>query len=217
MLRGNCFAAWLKVSFIMGACWCGGPTEAVQAQDPVQVTRIVEEWELTLNAPDSSTTAPQITLAFSPHRHLNSHYATLELNHQATPQFAAGGVHFHAWNGAQCLGSRHQGGSATLNTSGEVIRWQHVLNLSEGSLELSIAEGTSTTWNAFGNEDNLKFAIPTSLTNLNCYSPDYSVSQSGVGFAGGRVKRLAIVKLTAYSSLGLVAESTKLRIAHETK
>lgn len=186
------------------------------AQEPIQVVQIVEHWELTLNSPDASTTAPQITLAFSPTANLTGHYATFELNHQASPVFAAGGAHFHVWKGEQCLGSRHHAEGAALNTTAEVIRWKQELQLADGQLTFGIVDGTSATWGDFGG-DAMRITVPTTLTSLNDYRPDFSVTQSGVGYAGGRVKRLAIVKITALTSTGQYVESDKLRIAHETK
>jgi hypothetical protein len=186
------------------------------AADPIHVVKIVENWELTLNSPDASTTAPQVTTTFGPFAHLNSFYATFELNHQATPEFATGGLHFHAWRGEQCLASRHQAAGLTLNSTGEVIRWKQVLELADGNLKLSIQDGSSSTWGSFGG-DEMSFSIATDMADLNTYRPSFSVGQSGVGYAGGRVKQLAIVKLVAYTSAGQVAESDRLRVAHETK
>lgn len=187
-----------------------------RAADPIHVIKIVEHWELTLNSPDASTTAPQVTTTFSPFAHLDTYYATFELNHQATPQFATGGLHFHAWRGEQCLASRHQAVGLTLNSTGEVIRWKQVLELEGGQLRLSIQDGSSSTWGSFGG-DELSFSIATDMADLNTYRPSFSVGQSGVGYAGGRVKQLAIVKLVAYTSAGQIAESDRLRVAHETK
>jgi len=216
MLWRQCASARISYGLAILFAWFGLLASAV-AQDEIRVVKVVEEWELQLNSPDSTTIAPQVTMTLAPVAHLNSLYATFELNHLATPQFAEGGLHFHCWNGSLCLGSRHSGRGIALNTTGEVIRWKQVLELSENELQMSIVDGDSTTWGAFGNGETLKFSVPTTLTSLNDYRPNFSVSQSGVGFGGGRVKRLAIVKLTAYTSQGYAAESTQLRIAHETK
>jgi hypothetical protein len=209
-------ALWRWERFVLAAGFVFSAASFCAADEPIQVVKIIEHWELTLNAPDASTTAPQITLTVSPTANLTSHYATLELNHQASPVFAAGGVHFHVWKGDHCLGSRHQAAGEPLNTAAEVIRWKQELQLADSQLTFSIVDGTSTTWGEFGG-DSMRIVVPTTLTDLNAYRPSFSVTQSGVGYAGGRVKRLAIVKLTAFTSTGQSAESDKLRIAHETK
>lgn len=209
-------APWRLDHVVLAAGFVFAAAATGAADEPIQIVKIVEYWELTLNSPDASTTAPQITLTFSPTANLSSHYATFELNHQASPVFAAGGMHFHVWKGEQCLGSRHQAAGEPLNTAGEVIRWKQVLELADGQLTFRIDGGTSATWGDFGG-DALRIVVPTTLTNLNDYRPDFSITQSGVGYAGGRVSRLAIIKLTASTSAGQIAESDKLRIAHDTK
>lgn len=184
-----------------------------QADDGVQVVRVEETWELQLAEPDSTNTAPQVTCAFSPLRNLTSLHATFELNHLATPEFAPGGLHFHAWNGEQRLGSTHEG-SGSLRTAGEVVRWKQVMSLSDGQLVFEIVDGSSTTWGSFGDEQRLRIAVPTTLTSLNSYSPAVSVAQSGVGFAGNRVVKLAMTNCKAITSSGLVVEDSTDRAAH---
>jgi hypothetical protein len=180
----------------------------------VSIVRIEETWELELADPDASNTAPQVTCTFSPVGHLKSLHATLELNHLATPEFVPGGVHLHAWNGDQMLASRHEG-TASLRTAGEVIRWKQVISLTDERLTLAVTDGESTTWGEFGAAGRLQIDVPTTLQNLNSYSPTVSVEQSGVGFAGNRVKRLALVNVKAQTSSGLTVEDPTDRVAHQ--
>ena len=185
----------------------------LRADDGPRVVRIEETWELQLAEPDSNNTAPQVTCCFSPLRNLSSLHATFELNHLATPEFSPGGLHLHAFNGDQRLGSQHEG-TGSLRTTGEVVRWKQVMTLNNGELAFEIIDGSSTTWGSFGGNQSLRIAVPTSLTSLNSYSPSVSVSQSGIGFAGNRVSRLHMTHCKAITSSGLVLEDSTDRTVH---
>jgi hypothetical protein len=137
------------------------------------------------------------------------------MNHQATPGFAPGGLHLHLWNGDQRLDARHQGGQTVLRTTGEVVTWKQVLSLKDGQLTFAIADGQSTTWGSFGDGGSLSMVVPTNLDDLNSYSPEVSVRQSGVGFAGNRVSRLVLTKVTAVTADGQMVEDSTDRVAHE--
>jgi hypothetical protein len=182
----------------------------------IRVVRVEETWELHLADPDPNSTAPQVTCAFAPLRNLDSFHATFELNHQATPEFSPGGLHLHAWNGDQRLDSRHEG-TGSLRTDGEVVRWKQVLTLDDGTLAFEIADGSSTTWGDFGADQRLRIAVPTTLANLNFYSPSVSVQQSGVAFAGNRVVRLVMTNVKAITAAGVVFEDGTDRIAHDSE
>lgn len=184
-----------------------------RADDGPRIVRVEESWELHLADPDPANTAPQVTCAFTPLRDLSSLHATFEINHQATPEFSPGGLHFHAWNGDQRLDSRHEG-TGSLATAGEVVRWKQVMSLADGQLVLEVADGTSTTWGSFGGEQRLRIAVPTTMTNLNSYSPTLSVRQSGVGFAGNRVARLVMTHVKVVTGGGVVLEDSTDRTAY---
>lgn len=185
----------------------------VQADDGPRIVRVEETWELHLADPDSINTAPQVTCAFTPFQNLNSFHATFEINHQATPEFSPGGLHFHAWNGDQRIDSRHEG-SGSLQTAGEVVRWKQVMSVADGQLVFEIADGSSTTWGSFGGEQRLRIAVPATVTNLNSYSPSVSVSQTGVGFAGNRVAKLVLTHVKVVTGGGFVLEDSTDRAAY---
>jgi len=183
------------------------------ADDGPRVVRVEESWELQLAEPNANDTAPQITCAFTPFCNLEKLHATFEINHLATPEFAPGGLHLHAWNGSQRLGVAHSG-TGSLRTTGEVVRWKQVMTLADDQLILEVIDGSSTTWGNFGGESSLRIAVPTSLNNLNSYSPEVSVRQSGIGFAANRVNHLKMTHCKALTHDGLVIEDSTDRLVH---
>lgn len=202
-------AAGLACSVVFGLNGAAG-----QDDNAVRLVRVEETWELQLADPDANTTAPQVTCAFAPLRDLDSLHATFELNHQATPEFSPGGLHLHVWNGDQRVESRHEG-TASLSTADELVRWKQTLTLSDDTLVFEISDGSSSTWGAFGGEQRLRIVVPTTLESLNAYSPATSVKQSGVGFAGNRVIRLALSHVKAVTNNGLVFEDATDHVVHQ--
>ena len=188
------------------------PSAAV-AVEGVHVVRIEEDWELTISTPDADSVAPQVTTSISPLGHVNGLHATFELNHQTAPDFAAGGVHVHLWNGEQRLASVNHSNNGVARTGGEVVRWTQVMSISDGHLKVEVKDGTSTTWGNFGG-GNLMASVATTLTNLDGYSPDVTVSQSGVGFAGNRVQSFKMTGVRAKLSTGQVVTDHTVRVVH---
>lgn len=183
------------------------------AVEGVHVVRIEEDWELTLSSPDADSVAPQVTTSLSPLGNVNGLHATFELNHQTAPDFAAGGLHLHMWNGEQRLASVNHSNNGVAQTSGEVVRWTQALSINDGQLTVEIKSGTSTTWGHFGN-GSFRASVATTLTNLDGYSPEVTVSQSGVGFAGNRVQSFKLTKVRAKLSTGQVVEDNTVRVVH---
>jgi hypothetical protein len=188
---------------------------ALKAQTGPTVMKVEEDWELVLSEPSPANAAPQVTCSISPLGHFDGIYAALELNHGTLPSYTAGGLQLQAWNGESWLTVRDYD-NTTLQSSGEVVTWTTRMSLSAGKVTFFITNGNSTSWGAFGSGGNIKLSLITGLLNLNAYSPDLSVSNSGIGFGSQRVQSLKLKKVRYYDALGnLLSEDTTPRVVHQ--
>ena len=188
---------------------------ALKAQTGSTVTKVEEDWELVLNEPSPSNAAPQVTCSISPFNHFDGVYAALELNHGTLPSYTAGGLQLQAWNGESWLTVRDYD-NTTLQNTGEVVTWTSRMVLNSGLLTFRVVNGNSTSWGAFGSGGNIKLSLSTTLSNLNSYSPDLSVSHSGIGFGSQRVQSLKLKKVRYYDASGnLLSEDTTPRVVHQ--
>jgi hypothetical protein len=188
---------------------------ALRAEFPSAVAKVEEDWELVLLEPSPENAAPQVTCAISPVGHFDGVYAALELNHGTLPDYTAGGLQLQAWNGETWLTVRDYENS-TLHHSGEVVTWTSRMWISDGVLTFRVANGNSTSWGTFGSGGNIKLSLNTSLSNLNGYDPDLSVSQSGIGYGSQRVQSLKLKKVRYYDGNGnLMLEDTTPRVVHQ--
>jgi hypothetical protein len=186
---------------------------SAMGQDPVW--QVEEEWELVVATPDTGTAGPQVTCTISPHADLCCQYATFDLNHRASPTFNPGGVHLHMWNGDTRLGTLSRHSNVLIATTGEVVTWKVVMSVEAGALTIDIDDGLSTTWGPFG--DTIISSVPTTLTNLDEYSPDVSAANSGIGYASNRVTSLKLKKVTYRRVSGAVSEDNTVRVLHSVE
>ena len=189
-------------------------TAGVACGDTPQIVRVEEDWEMVVGEPDPGSDAPQITCAISPLGNLDSWYATFELNQQSELTFEAGGLQLQVWEGEVLTVDRGYPNRSILMQTGEVIRWTQTMELQDNSLTFEITNGTSTTWGNFGGQGYLKASIPVSMTSLSSYSPDVSVGNSGVSYAGNRVESVVLKAVRYYTSTGQVIEDNTPRVAH---
>lgn len=188
----------------------GGATASGQV-----IVEVQEDWELVVAEPDANSSGPQVTCVISPDGNLNGLHAALELNQQTYPHYTPGGVQLHAWGGEYVLESKSFPSDAVLNATGETIRWTHRMAIVNSQLVFDIDDGESTAWGNFGANGYLWIDRNTSLSNLNGYSPQVSVANSGVGYAANRVERLVLKEVRYYTALGLHARDTTQRVVHE--
>jgi hypothetical protein len=78
-----------------------------------------------------------------------------------------------------------------------------------------VLNGSSDTWGSFGAAGELLSSVPTTLTNLNEYSPEASVGNSGVGFSKNRVQFLKLVRVRYHLASGEVIEDGTVRTVYE--
>lgn len=210
------FHAARRVQFRWLAAW--GAAIAAAAFCPAasanDVYRVEEDWELVVADPDATTVAPQVTTSISPLGHINGLHATFEINHRTVPSYSPGGLHFHVWNGESRLSTRDDSSNALVSQTGEVVRWTQRMTLVDNTLWLSVREGTSSTWGNFGAEGNLRISMTTNLNNLNEYSPEVSVAQSGIGFASNRAESLVLKRVRRTFNNGQVVEDNTPRVVY---
>lgn len=177
-------------SFALLACWVLVPATAAA----IEIVAIEEYWELNVGEPDAQRSAPQITMVTSPVGSLDGVYFLFALNHQSHPEYAPGGMQVQLWNGGELVASHTNQEEEPLHHANEVVRWVQKTELKGGNLSFEINSGESDSWGSFGGE-SLKFSFGSELTNLNGYLPAVAIEESGVNFAGNRVRSLTLTKL----------------------
>ncbi len=170
----------------------------------LRVIQIEEDWELSVGETDTKVTAPQVTTAISPQGDVSGLHAIFNINHQALDVFAPGGMQLQLWNGESAISYFKIRDGDVLAINGEAVRWTQRMSLNDGVLTFKIVNGTSETWNEFGDEKLLTAAIATEIPNLNLYDPHVSVNSSGTVFAGNRVDWLVLKRVRAFTADGQV-------------
>ena len=190
-------APWAALA--LAAAWCG-PAYAID------IVAIEEHWELTVGEPDVSSSGPQICMMMSPTGGLDGNYFMFTLNHRSHPEYSSGGMQVQYWNGESLVDSKEGSTDQMLNHEGEVVTWTQKMTVQNGWLTFSVREGASESFGYFGGHGRLKFTVGTSLESLNGYKPALSLEESGVSFAGNRVRSLVLTKLRWWDSAGNVYE-----------
>lgn len=179
-----------SASFALLACWGLVPATATA----IEVVAIEEFWELNVGEPDAQRSAPQVTMVTSPVGSLDGIYFLFALNHQSHPEYAPGGMQVQLWNGGELVASHSSQEDQPLHHGDELVRWVQRTELKDGQLTFKIHSGESDSWGSFGG-GSLKFSFPSDLSNLNGYLPAVAIEESGVNFAGNRVRSLTLTKL----------------------
>jgi hypothetical protein len=190
-------------------------TQAATAQSVVSVE---EDWELVLGEPDQNVCGPQVVTTMSPFNNINDTFFTLEINHRSAPYWTAGGLSIHQWSGEWRIQSYDRADRSVMDTDNETVTWTQMLdvnNLNAGQLTFQIKNGNSTTWGPFGYSGMFKLHTNWGVMNLNGYTPDVSVAQSGVAFAGNRVQSLKIKQIRLTLDNGQVLTDSTERIVHQ--
>jgi hypothetical protein len=104
---------------------------------------------------------------------------------------------------------------SVMQTNEETVTWTQSLDVDGNNVTFQIKDGTSTTWGPFGYTGYLKLSSYWSTNNLNSYSPDVSVSRSGVAYASNRVRSLKILQVRGTFSNGTTATDNTVRVVHQ--
>jgi len=186
-------------------------TPAATAQS---VTRVEEDWELVLGAPDDLLCAPQVVTTMSPFNNINDTFFTFEINHRSAPYWTPGGLTIHQWSGDWRIQSFDRADRTVMTTPNEVVTWTQRLNVNDGVLTFQIIDGSSTTWGPFGYSNMFKLIQNWGVNNINSYTPDVSIAQSGPAYAGNRVKSLKITEIRLTLDDGFTLTDTTDRVAY---
>jgi hypothetical protein len=186
--------AWPLGALAVVASWCG-PTFAID------IVAIEEHWEVEVGEPDPESSGPQVCMVMSPTGSLDGDYFVFTLNLQSDPEYVPGGLQVQQWCGDNILDSRASK-SGTLHHDNEVVRWVQRTELHGGVITFEVLAGASESWGDFGDTGALKFTIASSLTTLNGYRPAISLTESGVSFAGNRVRSLVLTKIRWFDAEG---------------
>jgi hypothetical protein len=122
-------------------------------------------------------------------------------------------VHLQLWEGNHCLETQDSSQQDLLSEDNETVRWTQSMELVGSALKFAVT-GNSSTWGDFGGGDELKATVGTTLGNLNGYSPNTSVANSGVGFAANRVTHMVLKEVRYYAPNGLLARDTTERVVY---
>jgi len=180
------------------------------------ITRIEEDWELLLGEPDQNVCGPQIATTMSPFNNINDTFFTFEVNHRSAPYWTPGGLTIHQWSGEWRIQSYDRADRSVMDTNDEVVNWTQNLYVNGwGQLTFEITNGSSSTWGPFGYSGMFKVHTNWGVSNINSYSPDVSVAQSGCAFAGNRVKYLKIKEIRLTLDDGFTLTDNTERVAHQ--
>jgi hypothetical protein len=174
-------------------------------EDP-HIVQVEEDWELQVQTPDPLQDAPQISTWMSPTQSLSGSYFGLDLNHMRLGDDVNGGFQTKAFEGEVTWDEKFLESDKNLQFEGEVVRWTQVMAVRGGRLYFSLKDGTSQSWGAFGGAGTM-VSVPSSIPHLDQYSPEASLSWSGIGFASNRVAYLKLVRIRKIDGNGNVTET----------
>jgi len=190
-----------------------GPSAFVVAADPepTTVVRVEEDWQLVLIEPDNVAESPQFHTIMAPSTRLDYVYLQSTWNYHESPDYMPGGLQLQAWRGDDCVFAEGYLPSQRLSTQGETITWTQALSTDGHFLRFEILNGNSSTWGTFGGS-TMRLVGNIQVPNLNGYTPEMSVENSGVTYGTNRVIVLAITGVRYYGSEGLLYEDYTPRV-----
>ena len=96
-----------------------------------------------------------------------------------------------------------------MRTNDELVTWTQYLRRDGDKLLFGLASAASDTWGDFS---GLEVAAPRGDRNLNDYSPEDSVRQSGVTYGGNRVASFVLLRTRKYFADGTVQSDATPRV-----
>lgn len=183
------------------------------------VFKIEEDWQLIVGDPSPNDNGPQVTCTISP-LDMGTAYCAFDINYHTQPDYSAGGLQIHTWDPVDPIEYSNSIHDGVMETSGETVTWTMRMKVVDNQLEFRVKNGQSQTWGQFGwqsadNAGHLSLSLPTTLSNLNGYSSDVSLNNSGVCFASNFVGSLTLVAVRWYDANGnLIKENTTPQAVH---
>jgi hypothetical protein len=159
--------------------------------DNASTIKVEEKWQLVAGEVNPDIASPQVSTQMARHPG-GTRFCNFHLNSCDIPQFSQGGLQVQVWHGTTNLAAIASDNRAVMRTPNEVITWTQYLRRDGSGLKFGIAPGAvSQTWGDFG---GVEVAVPGN-TNLDDYSPDYSVQNSGITYGANRVASLVLVQV----------------------
>ncbi|MBI3865171.1 MAG: hypothetical protein HY290_25125 [Planctomycetia bacterium] len=194
------------------------PRAGAQGGAGVDVFRVEEDWELVVDSADSNINGPQITCSISPLT-MDYAYAAFDVNYHTQPEYSAGGLQLHTWDPLDPIEYANSTRTGMLATAGETVTWTQTMTLNAGVITYRVCNGQSDTWGNFGHgnsqQGHLTLDMPSTLSNLNGYTTQVSLDNSGVSFASNLVGSLRITAVRWYDANGnLIQENNASQAVH---
>lgn len=176
--------------------------------------RVEEDWEVVLNEPGESLSAPQFHTIMSPFGDLDSYHFQVCWNYRESPWVQNGGLQVLAWDGEASVGANAFREDA-LSASAETITWTQVLRTDGSTLVFRIKNGHSQTWSDFGGLET-RLTGEAQVSDLSGYTPIAGVANSWVSYGSNRVDLLRIKEIRSYDINGtLISKDTNPRVVFQ--
>lgn len=199
----------------------GGPATAqLPAGGGAVLVRVEEDWSLTLNQPDATLAAPQVStqMARAPWA---ARFCNLHLNSTDLPAFAIGGLQLQSWCNDQNLNVYTWPNGAIMATPNELVTWTQYLRVGQGNLYFGIGTqqpgvpgSSSKTWGDFS---GMELPVPGSTPVLDSYDRSYSENNSGITFGANRVDSFTLVAVRYYYSDGSVVTDSNPHVVYSAQ
>jgi hypothetical protein len=180
--------------------------------------QVEEDWQAVVATPDVLGVGPQMTMVMSPNSDPTAAFVTFYLNYRDYPNWQPGGLQLKAYGAAPDPSSppplldTDTEGTQVCSTAGETVSWTQRMSLFSGSLNLSVVNGSSTTWGNFGQSpESLGVSASSSLSDLSLYQPTYSVSKSGASWQSDRVTSMTLLRVRYYNNGQLISTDSTPR------
>jgi len=182
---------------------------------PSDVFYVEEDWQVVVGDPENNDNGPQITCTISP-ADMGTAYCAFDINYHTQPEYQAGGLQLHTWDPTDPIEYANSPHTGLMETSGEVLTWTTRMSWNNGSLNFRVVNGQSQTWGQFSHSGtHLSLDLPTGLQNLNSYSPNVSLDNSGVSFASNLVVSQTLMAVRWYdANHNLIQEVTTPQVVH---
>lgn len=194
--------------------WLNTVPSAFADESTGQTMRIEEDWYIKIGTPDPDYDSPQITTVIAPSWTLWGKYAVFDMNCATQPDFSSGGVQIQLWQDDSIIQTASNNDWASMHMIDEEIRYTSAMSIENGNLVFEILNGSSESWGTFGNGE-LKLQTPTWRDHLNWYDPNFTTSNSRVGFASHRVRRFILERVRYFSADGLQSTDDTSRVLHQ--
>lgn len=199
-----------RFALLFGVALALSPSTA--SAQSVTIVKVEEDWELRVGTPDSNSIAPQVTSVLSPTGNYTSLYGTFDVNHRSYPSFSGGGLQLQLWDTDATIAAQDSNCNCVMSTASDTVSWTQSMSLANGQLVLQVTNGSSSTWGSFGNGNTIQLSTASNLSNLNGYDPEFSVNNSGVGYAANRVQTLVLKEVRLITDNGEVLKDSSPRV-----